>query len=162
MAMRWMAGKKRHTPMKEIGRPNFGGGLGEEFHSTRQADNRFYWLSSETINDRCIGDHTAPTWSPKFQPATFQANISVGNKGEKGGDAKIWNQANLRVSGLKQLSFWITPGMMDLSKPVAVNVNGQQVGGMRKITPSLDTLLEEVYRTGDRQRLFVAKIDFRF
>jgi hypothetical protein len=65
------------------------------------------------------------------------------------------------VSGLKQLTFWITPGMMDFSKPLQLNVNGQFIGGHRKIAPSLETLLEEVYRTGDRQRLFVARIDLR-
>ena len=129
--------------------------------STRPSDNRFYWLSTEQIDDRNLGDHASKTWSPKFLPATFQANLSLGNKSEKDGSAKIWNRANLRVSGVRQLSFWITPGMMDLSKPLVIHVNGQQVGGQRHIEPSLQTLLEQLYLTGDRQRLFVARIDLR-
>jgi pimeloyl-ACP methyl ester carboxylesterase len=157
----WMSGKKRHMPVKEMGRTNLGGNLLEEFRSTRQSDNRFYWLSSDAIADRNLGEHAVEKWNSKFLPATFQADLSVGNKSEKSGDAKIWNQANLRVSGLKQLTFWITPGMMDFSKPLQLNVNGQFIGGHRKIAPSLETLLEEVYRTGDRQRLFVARIDLR-
>jgi pimeloyl-ACP methyl ester carboxylesterase len=155
----WMSRKKRYSPLKEMGRANSGTTLGEEFHSTRDTDNRFYWLSCESIAPRCLADHTEPK-PATFRPATFQANLSVGNQLEKG-VAKIWNQADLRVSGvnMKKLTFWITPGMMDLSKPLLIRVNGNVVGKQRMITPSLETMLEELYRTGDRQRLFVAKID---
>jgi predicted esterase len=156
--LNWMSRKKRYSPLKEIGRANFTNTLGEEFHSTRNTDNRFYWLSCESIADRCQADHTEQK-PPTFKPATFQANLSVGNKSEKGGVAKIWNQADVRVSGVKKLSFWITPGLIDLSKPLSIRVNGQEVGRPRTIAPSLETMLEELYRTGDRQRLFVAKID---
>jgi hypothetical protein len=55
----------------------------------------------------------------------------------------------------------ITPGMMDITKPLAINVNGSPRGGMRPIQPSVETLLEELYQTGDRQRLYVAKVDIR-
>jgi hypothetical protein len=50
---------------------------------------------------------------------------------------------------------------MDLSKPVEIFVEGRAVGGMRTVVPSLETMLEELYQTGDRQRLFVAKIDIK-
>jgi predicted esterase len=156
--LNWMSRKKRYSPLKEIGRPNRSTNLGEEFHSTRNADNRFYWLSCESIADRCQADHTELK-PGNFRPATFQANVTVGNKSKKGGSADIWNQADIWVSGVKKLTFWITPGLIDLSKPLLIRVNGQEVGRPRTITPSLETMLEELYRTGDRQRLFVAKID---
>jgi pimeloyl-ACP methyl ester carboxylesterase len=159
--MNWMSKKKRYMPVKEMGRPNFASGLGEEFHSSRNGDNRFYWLSCDSIADRCQKHPTETEWR-NFQPATFQANLSVGNSLVKSsGEAKIWNRANLRVNGARQLSFWITPEMMGTSKKWEIFVNGQIVGGMRDITPSLDVLLNEVYQTGDRQRVFVAKIEIK-
>lgn len=156
----WASRKKRYSPLKEMGRPNSGAYIGEEFHSTRSTDNRFYWVSSESIADKCLLDTAESRLPfPQFRPATFQANLSVGNKSEKGGAAKIWNQADIRVSGVKKVTFWITPGLIDLSKPLLIRVNGQEVGRQRIIAPSLETMLEELNRTGDRQRLFVAKID---
>jgi len=155
----WMSRKKRHTPMKEMGRPNFGNNLGEEFHSSRSHDNRFYWLRSENIANQF--DHRINAFG-KFQPATFQASLSMGNeKAGKEGGAKIWNQVNIRATGVKQLSFWVTPGMMDLKLPLSLRVNGREVGAKRSIEPNLGTMLEEVYQTGDRQRLFIAKLDMK-
>ena len=161
LMMNWMSKKKRHTPIKEMGQPNFGGGLGEEFRSSRNGDNRFYWLSCDSIDMKHQSDPTSST-RPGYQPATFQANLSVGNVLDKSSaKEKIWNRANLRVTGARQLCFLITPDMMDLSKPLEIFLNGHVVGGMRTVVPSLETMLEELYQTGDRQRLFVAKIDIK-
>jgi hypothetical protein len=159
----WANRKKRHTPMKEMGRANVGGaGLGEEFRSSRSTDNQFYWLRADGIGNNYLFDHRSNKWATSYVPATFQASLSVGNEKDAKAGAKIWNQANLRVTGAKSLSFWIMPGMMDLSKPLAVRVNGQQVGAQRMIEPSLETLLEELYQSGDRGRLYIAKIDIKF
>ena len=87
--------------------------------------------------------------------------MSVGNKSKKDGKDDIWNQVNVRVNGMKQVTFWITPDMMNLAVPLQIYVNGQQVGPRRQISPSLETLLEELYQSGDRQRLFMAKIDIK-
>jgi pimeloyl-ACP methyl ester carboxylesterase len=161
LMMSWMSKKKRHTPIKELGQPNFGGGLGEEFRSSRNGDNRFYWLSCDSIDTKHQFDPTSSTWRG-YQPATFQASLSVGNLLDKSsGKEKIWNRANLRVKGARQLCLWITPDMMDLAKPLEIFVDGRAVGGMRTVVPSLETMLEELYQTGDRQRLFVAKIDIK-
>jgi predicted esterase len=150
----WMSRKKRHVPMKEIGSGD------EEFRSSRSHDNRFYWLSSDNINIVNQFDHRNNNIG-RFQPATFQASLSMGNQKDNKDGAKIWNQVNIRTTGVKQISFWITPGMMDLKLPLSVRVNGQQAGPMRKIEPSLPVLLEEVFQSGDRQRLFIAKVDVK-
>ena len=159
-AMFWMSCKKRHTPMKEMGRANPGSSLGEEFHSCRPTDNHFYWLSSETIDERSLAD-IAGTVRPQYKPATFQAYLSVGNKSKKEGKEDIWNQINIRISGMRQVTFWITPELMNLDLPLQIHVNGDKIGRRRQIEPSLETMLEEVYQTGDRQRLFVAKVDLK-
>ena len=158
--MDWMSRKKRYTPKRELGRTGFGGTLEQEFRSTRSNEKCFYWLRADEIEQRCQEDHTVLKWG-KLRPATFQANLSVGNKSKKD-EKDIWNQINVRVSGMKQITFLITPEMtMNLDLPLVVILNGQQIGGRRKVAPSLDTLLEELYQSGDRQRLFVAKVDLK-
>ena len=160
-ALAWMKNKKRYYPIKEMGRPSNGTALGEEFRSSRHYENRFYWLRCETLAAATLHDHTGKAPLVGYKPATFQANISLGNKSKGKDEALIWNQLNVRVSGMKNVSFWIQHGTMDLKHPLAINLNSAQLGGMRKVTPSLDTMLEELAQTGDRQRLYVAKVDLR-
>lgn len=161
--LHWMSRKKRHAPIKEMGRANPGvGGLWEEFRSTRSGDNSFYWLKAEGVEGRCLSGHGVKQWKGNFAPAAFQATLTLENKSDKDGVARIFTKAHLRFSGLERVSFWITPSMnMDLTKPLAIYVNGQPHGGLRAVQPSLDTLLAELYQSGDRQRVFVAKIDIK-
>ncbi|MSQ94159.1 MAG: hypothetical protein EXR98_06330 [Gemmataceae bacterium] len=159
----WMSKKKRQSPLKEMGKARPGiGGLWEEFRSTRSTDNSFYWLRAEGVEIRCRWDPGAAQLPPAgFVPATFQGELKVENKLDKDGKARIVTKAYLRFSGLKEVTFWITPGMMDLTNPLALFVNGQPQGGLREVPVKLDTLLEELYMSGDRQRVFVAKIDIK-
>ena len=157
----WMSRKKRHNPIKELGRANNGGsGLGEEFRSSRGIDNHFYWVSSDAIAERNMNDHRTKWDNLSYRPATFQANVKAGNLLIKK-EAKTWYEVNLRATGMKQLSLWITPSLMELPNLVTVRVNNQEVWTKRLLEPNLDTMMEELYRTGDRQRLYVAKLDFR-
>jgi hypothetical protein len=156
--MDWMSRKKRHHPLKEMGRYHTGGGRGEEFKTMRTSDDRFYWLSTDDISAKHI--NTFASWSNQMEPATLQASASVGNEADKSG-ARIWTQFNIRTTGVKQVTLWLAPNQIDYAKPVIVRVNGQQVGGSRHIQPSVQTLLEQLYLSGDRQRLFVARIDLR-
>ena len=149
----WMNCKKRQQPKKDLGR--------EEFRSSRGTDNRFYWLSSETIDANCRIDHTKKAPSG-YRPATFQASLSLGNLLDKSTNKeKIWNRAQVKASGMGQVTLWITPGMIDMTKPLEIFINAQAQGGMRDIQPSLDTMLQELHESGDRQRLFVAKIEIK-
>jgi poly(3-hydroxybutyrate) depolymerase len=158
--MDWMNRRKRIHPLKEMGRYHTSGvpGMGEEFKTMRTSDNRYYWLSTDEVLDRYL--NSATSWSSRTLPATLTAVVGTANDGTKAG-ARIYSFFNIRTSGVKQVSLWIAPNMIDFSKPVVVRINGQQAGGNRNIQPNLSTLLEELYTTGDRQRLFVAKLDFR-
>ncbi|MBM3996054.1 MAG: hypothetical protein FJ303_18170 [Planctomycetes bacterium] len=158
----WMSRKKRYTPVRQMGVPGTSGGLGVEFRTSRNNDNRFYWLTYGAIADRHRFDCSEKKWHMNYQPATFQAELSVGNQFDKSSSKeRIWNRVTVRVSGGKGLSFWIMQDMMDLSKKVEVFLNGSVLGGMRDISPSVETLLDALQQTGDRQRLFVAKIEMR-
>jgi pimeloyl-ACP methyl ester carboxylesterase len=158
--MDWMSRKRRFLPLKEMGRYHTGGvpGKGEEFKSMRAGDNRFYWLSSDEILDSHINSYQ--NWSLTTKPATLQASCAVANEQTKAG-ARIWTQFNIRTSGVRQVTLWIAPNQVDFSQPVRVRCNNTQIGGDRHIQPSLATMLEQLYASGDRQRLFVAKIDLR-
>lgn len=156
----WMNKKKRNQPARELGRFHTAGGSGEEFKTLRRTDNRFYWLgaSSGSFDEKLLAD---PTEFPKYpRPVTLQASISVGN--ESGGKAaKIWNQVNVRVKGVKQVSIWLAPNMIDFTKPVTIRVNSEAHGKSEIIAPSLPLLLEEYFQSGDKQRLYYAKIDVK-
>jgi hypothetical protein len=73
------------------------------------------------------------------------------------------NNIGVRTHGLRQVSIWLARGMVDFEKPITVRINfGVPIGwSNRKILPSLETLLEDFYQRGDRQRLYVARLDFR-
>lgn len=153
--MNWMSRKKRHHPMKELGRFHTGGREGEEFRMMRHGDNRFYWLGTDEISDRYLNDPSG--WRNLTRPATLQANISVGNELVKG-KANVWTGLHVRTRGVKQVTVWIGPGMIDFRKPLRLYINSQQVGPARNLQPNLATLLEGLAATGDRQRVYFVKI----
>jgi dienelactone hydrolase len=140
----WMSRKKRPQGFPELGKM---GALGDEFTSMRPADSHFYWLSGEEISDRCINDFRR--WKNSTPPATLQGVVAPGN------------QINLNCHGFRRAVVWFGLGMVDFEKPVTFFVNGGISRANRKITPSLAILLEDFYQRGDRQRLFVAKVEFK-
>lgn len=156
----WMSRKRRYQPVKEMGQASFGTGLGVEFRSSRSDDNRFYWLSAGDIVASLLRDHTDIRWAGTYRPATFQATLSVGNRAKTGGkESDIWNDLNVRVRGVRSVTFWVAHDMLKLEYPLIVRMDGVQVGPKRTIVPSLDVMLQQLQESGDRQRLYVAKVD---
>jgi hypothetical protein len=92
-------------------------------------------------------------------PANFQASIAVANEGDSKGNSRIFTQISLRVSGLKQVSVWLSPALVDFTKPIQVRINGASTGLPKMVSPSATVMLDEHFRNVDRQRLFYAKID---
>jgi pimeloyl-ACP methyl ester carboxylesterase len=115
-----------------------------EFQSMRHTDNRFYWLTVDNIENRCIND--ARNWDNRAEPAKVSANIKEGN------------QIFVRTLGCKNVTLWLGRGMVDFEKPVTINWNQNIRYKDRKLTPDLGTLLEDFYERGDRSRLFLVKI----
>jgi pimeloyl-ACP methyl ester carboxylesterase len=131
----WMSRKKRARAVPDLA----------ECQTFRPSDNRFYWVSTDSIDDRWTND--AADWNNRRSPATVQGRILPGN------------QIHLHTRGLKQLTVWLGSGMIDFGKPASVSINLAPRVGNRKVQPSIATLLEDFYLQGDRQRLFVARID---
>ena len=157
--MNWMSPKRRVFPTKALGTYNPTGGDSEEFKSLRQSDKHFYWLSSDELQNEHTQDYTK--WDKTRSPARFQGNIVVSNELDPKGNARIVTQISVRVLGLKQLSIWLSPAMVDFTKPIQIRINGQSLGQPKLVTPSVVTMLDEHFKNVDRQRLFYAKIDVK-
>jgi hypothetical protein len=136
----WMDRKKRANPLTELGR--YGS---DEFLTMRAADNRFYWMSVDAIDERQLNE------GPRFNSRVIGATL----QGNRGG-----NHINVRTQAVRRVSVWFGngDGRTDFDKPVAIYVNAAKKWD-RKVTPNRETLLEDLYARGDRQRLYVARVE---
>jgi hypothetical protein len=138
----WMDRQRRAHPTTELGR--LGGATGDEFLTMRSGDNRFYWLTTDALDERQLNE------GPRFNPRPLGATLQANRRG---------NDFTVRTQGVKQVTVWLGgDGLADFDKPVTVYVNTTKRWD-RKVTPSREVLLEDFYARGDRQRLFVARID---
>jgi hypothetical protein len=141
----WMKHKRRAMPMSEVG------ALNREFQTMRATDNRFYWVSTDSISPSNLND--AGRWNPAVLTATLWGHVNRQD-----------NSIILGTRGLRQVSIWLVrdsrgSGLIDFTAPVIVLINGRAKVSA-KVTPSMETLLEDLYQRGDRQRLFLARLDF--
>lgn len=143
----WMSRKKRTVPVTELGR--FGAqGLGSEFSSMRQTDNRFYWISAEGIDPARVAPQQ---WNNGHFPATLSAIVNPG-----------MNQVLISQNGYKQLTLWLARDAgLTFDKVINVRVNGILKANNLRVLPSVSTLLEDFSQRLDRQRLYLAKIDLK-
>ncbi len=135
--MDWMSRKKRANPLRQLGQRE------GEFRTMRETDTRFYWLSTDRISPSHL--NTFQAWVKTRQPATMWAQIAQNNV------------ISIRTQGLDQVTVWLGPGMVNYGEQVKLNLNLSPLRA-RTVTPSLDVMLDELARTGDRQRLFWAAI----
>jgi hypothetical protein len=145
--MDWMNRKRRAHPMRQVGVPGDKNAFSQEFRTMRESDNRFYWLSTDAIQKACLND---PADFRERTPALMSAEIKATS-----------NQIHMSVRGLKQITIWLGPGMVDFSRPVKVYFPSSRASASRKVTPSMETLLEDLFQRGDRQRLYLARLDFK-
>lgn len=136
----WMDRKKRATAFPSLGK--------REMLTMRPDDNHFYWIGVDSIRPANVND--SRRWNNFVIPAKVSANIAEGNV------------IVLATSGIKRLTVWLgrdTQGrdMIDFTKPLTIRVNGGAVVSNKPVKPSLQTMLEDLYQRGDRQRLFFVK-----
>jgi pimeloyl-ACP methyl ester carboxylesterase len=147
----WMSGKKRALPL------NLGGKF--EFKTMRSTDNAFYWLSTTAV---------LPAYINQAGPAFNTARSAATLRGEIRGNNTIY----LHAGGVANVSIWLGPGMLNTTEVITDKKKGGQPDEMkvkvhvnngrpaeRSVVPSAEVLLETLNRTGDRQRLFWAKLD---
>jgi pimeloyl-ACP methyl ester carboxylesterase len=151
----WMALKRRHNPLK-VGFKDVvnkdTGAVSEyrtDLRTWRQEDNHFYWVSVDGIGPTHVRA-SAAAWRGNGTPATVAARIGDGN------------QIGVFASGVKRVHLWLGRGMIDFTKPVTINLNtGQKTMNNVAVKPSLGVLLEDFIDRGDRQRLYLARIEVK-
>jgi len=134
----WMNRKRRATPLKELGKQS------EEFRSQRSTDNQFYWASAQTVQPANL--NTASGWNPNVKSATLRATVFNNN------------EIHVTTSGLSKVTLWFAPKFVNYGEKVAIRLNGAAAVKLQ-VTPNLETLLETLYQTADRQRLYFARVD---
>jgi pimeloyl-ACP methyl ester carboxylesterase len=150
----WMARKRRHNPLK-VGYKDFVKENGDTFEASdnppmrtmREEDNHFYWVSVDGIADRCLKD--VRRWPGNGQFASVAAKITNGN------------QIVVVRSGVGRVTLWLGRGMIDFDKPVTVSIDRGSKSMKVTVKPSLEVLLEDFIDRGDRQRLYLARIDVK-
>jgi dienelactone hydrolase len=139
----WMSRKKRASGYPELGKHTLTSSS-EDFQCMRVSDNYFYWLTGEELQDRFTND--SRSWRNSTGAATLQARLKD-------------NDVHVMARGFKRVTVWLGQGMLDYEKPIKITLNQNVVWPARKYTPNLETLLEDFYHRGDRQRHFFAKIE---
>jgi enterochelin esterase-like enzyme len=133
----WMNRKTRYFPSGEVGAAR------REFTTLRHEDNRFYWLSTDNIVKAMPAK-----WNPSFGGASLSATVINANK------------IDVKAVGVKQVTVWFSRGMKaELSKPLTISVNLAARWSAKMVKPNLTTLLEDFLERGDRQRLYIARVD---
>lgn len=154
----WMSRKRRWIGFPDLGRSPNSGTQGEEYQSFRTTDNRHYWASTNSMNEKYLlsGDFVT---TRKGTPAAIQAYIREGN------------QVSVYARGIKQLTLWFgrvydpvtgARDMIDFAKPLRVTLNNAVPwsGNGKPLRPRMDVLLDDYCRRGDRRRLFLVRVDF--
>jgi pimeloyl-ACP methyl ester carboxylesterase len=147
----WIHAKRRIFPLHQLGTDGNGTSFGNEFCTMRPSDNRFYWLAPDQIHKSHFNDPS--NWKNGVQPATATARIDTDE-----------NQVFVRTTGIGKLTLWLgrTPqgaAMIDFDRPLTVRVNLAPIWNRRKVAPSLQVMLEDLFERGDRQQMFLGKVE---
>lgn len=124
--------------------------LMEPWQVVREADNRYYWIGigpNALRNPNLLGN---PAGAKAVVPAQFRADIG------RGGVINI-DQAR----GIKKFVIWLERDLIDWTKPLRVNINGNAAKDYKPkvMEPDLHVMFEELFRSGDRKMLFLGKVE---
>lgn len=146
----WMRGKRRIFHLRQLGSNGYGNSFGNEFCSLRSCDNHFYWLSA----DNFVSPRTVETWNTgRVQPASFTAQVNYDR-----------NEIVAKTTGVRRATIWLGRNSkgedtIDFDKPVIVRHSFSPQPLRKKVTPSLQVLLDDLCERLDRRQLFLAKIE---
>jgi hypothetical protein len=142
-AFDWLANKRRVTGTATL---RVGNTKVLEWRTMRRSDDRFYWIGCPAIEAANLQE----TNPKKVYPAGVSADIRPGNL------------IAVTSRGLKTITLYLERDMIDWTKPVRVLVNSNQPSGFKPkvIEPSMEFMLEEFVRTGDKKMLFLNKLEF--
>src|SRR5262245_37442478 len=141
----WLANKRRVTGTGVL---RVGNTKVLPWRTMRRTDDRFYWIGCPAIETANLYE----TNPKKVYPAEVSADVRPGNL------------VAVTSRGLKTVSLYLERDMIDWTKPAKVLVNASTPSGVpvagKKVEPSLEFLLEEFVKTGDKKMLFLNKLEF--
>ncbi|HYH69473.1 MAG TPA: prolyl oligopeptidase family serine peptidase [Urbifossiella sp.] len=142
----WMSRKRRANGITTL---QLGNSPRQPWQTSRETDNRFYWLGADRIATANLTNPAFP--NRNVTPAELQGDI-------KGG-----NVVALRARGVRTISVWLGRDMIDWTKPVQVTLNGSPAVGWRPrvLEQDVSVLLEDYYQRGDRRMLYLARLEFQ-
>ncbi len=131
----WMGRKTRGKPPAQF-----------ECKSLRPWDNFFWWLECRDFPEQFMMHPT--DWSGRrARPAQVEGKIQSENR-------------LFAKSAAKQTTIWLSPDIVDFSKPIRVTLNGRKLALPEVgVHPDALVLLEDVRTRADRQRPFWAKLE---
>ena len=133
----WMSKQRRPAPLRQV-----------TARTLRETDDRFFWYEFSGLPDQFRGIDWVKEKHRAIRAMSVSATITPGN--------------TLRVaSGAAHHRLWLPrgEGLVDFDKRLKVDINGR----MRFndfVKPDVEAMLEHVRRTGDRQQLYWAVLDF--
>jgi len=115
--------------------------------SARECDNRFFGVVIKKFADgRELAPDAVLPLGQNLRPATIDVTSS-----------NISNLLKVTTVGLRQLDIWVSPKVLDFTKPMEVRVNGKKAfKGLAK--PELERYLEDLRIRGDRQQAYWLKV----
>lgn len=138
----WLGRKKRPhgTATLQLGANR------QAWRTMRETDNRFFWLGVDQIDPAHMVDPANPGKS--VYPAEIQ------------GDIRGSNSIVVRTRAIRGLTIWLGREMIDWTKPIQVQLNGELKMRPKVLEPDIGVLLEDYRDRGDRRMLFLAKLEF--
>ena len=132
----WMRFQVRAKNVKEI-----------EAAVLRPTDNRFYWLQA----------HDLPTAT--HQPVSYQREPRAAMRPtELRADVTEANSIRITRTAAARHTIWLTPEMLDFTQQVKITrLSKHAFRGF--VTPSVETILEDLRTRGDRQNIYSVRID---
>ncbi len=113
----------------------------------RPSENRFWWVHCSGFPKNVTHSTVLAKNVRRTQPMPFRARITTAN-------------AVMINSGANAYSLWLSPDMVDYSRPVTVrlsHVARRLFHGL--ITREIDTMLEDLRVRGDRQKLYWTRLN---
>lgn len=121
---------------------------------------RVAWLlPTKFLDDPWEAEQISILPSAAVDRAEFIADVFKSQLAYVGGTIE-GNDIRIETRRCAELDLLLFDGMVDLSKPVVVTINGRK-RFERIVKPDVQTLLSELVQTHDFQRLVVARIRFR-
>ncbi|MGQ9575406.1 MAG: alpha/beta hydrolase-fold protein [Thermoguttaceae bacterium] len=115
--------------------------------SMRPWDNFFWWVELADFPPKTMVDLNQRQPRQAVARLTIKAALKPTNA--------VYVQA-----GTGRVTIWLCPELLDLSKRIALTINGRRLTGQSTVLPDLAVLLEDAHARGDRQHPFWARIEW--